>query len=219
MSPRPKAQDREPLTRESILGTAVEIVDREGLDALTMRRLAAEFDVEAMALYYHFPNKQAILDGVVDTIVGSSVDPAMLAGSMDWRDMMRSGILGVRQALLAHPNAVPLVTTRTAKSPGAAGWAEGPLQILHGAGLRGRSLATAYHMLVSYSLGWHLFAGDASTSIWHDGVGDVSENDVPALTATLAADLADWNDGFEEGLDIVLDGIGRMIDTRNGSEA
>ena len=65
--PRPKARD--PLTRERVLRAAVDLADREGIQALTMRNLARELGAEAMSLYYHVDNKEAVLDGVVEVIM------------------------------------------------------------------------------------------------------------------------------------------------------
>ena len=67
---------REPLSRERVLAAAVALADAEGLPALTMRRLAADLGVEAMSLYYHLPGKEALLDGLVDTVVGE-IDAAV----------------------------------------------------------------------------------------------------------------------------------------------
>ena len=64
--PTSRTAQRSPLTRERVLRTAMDLADRDGLDALTMRALADELGVEAMSLYYHLPNKSAILDGVVE---------------------------------------------------------------------------------------------------------------------------------------------------------
>ena len=60
---------RKPLSRERVLVAAVALIDTHGIQALTMRRLAAELDVEAMSLYYHVPDKETLLDGVVETVV------------------------------------------------------------------------------------------------------------------------------------------------------
>ena len=69
-SPRP------PLTKERVLQAAVDLADREGLDALTMRRLGADLGVEAMSLYKHVANKEAILNGIVELVVGEIEIPS-----------------------------------------------------------------------------------------------------------------------------------------------
>ncbi len=67
IEPRPRSRD--PLTRERVLRAAVDLADRDGIDALTMRNLARELGAEAMSLYYHVANKEAVLDGVVEVIM------------------------------------------------------------------------------------------------------------------------------------------------------
>lgn len=212
MSPHPQRTGRDPLTRDEILARALAIVDAEGADALSMRRLAREFDVEAMALYYHFPNKQAILDGVVNMAVSVAAAGEPLPQSADWRVTMRAGILMVRAALLAHPNVTPLITTSAADLPSAAIWVEGPLRILYDTGLRGADLVAAYHQLVAYVFGWHLLAGERG-GIWHGGAKTPVPQDADAapLAVELADAIANWDDGFEEGLDDVIAGIDRRV--------
>lgn len=209
MAPHPMIEGRTPLTQQEILTHALAIVDSEGLGALSMRRLASELNVEAMALYYHFPNKQAILDGVVNTAVSEAAGGLELPESDDWRTVMRAGILMVRGALLAHPNVVPLVASPAAGSPASAVWVEGPLRILYDAGLRGRELVSAYHQIVAYVMGWHLLASGDKTSVWHGGPEKMPSglDNGPSLVYELGDDLGDWGDGFEDGLDFVLDGV------------
>jgi AcrR family transcriptional regulator len=220
VSPHPQFEGRDPLTREEILDRALAIVDAEGLDALSMRRLAGEFNVEAMALYYYFPNKQAILDGLVNAAVTAAADGRPLPVSDDWRVTMRAGILMVREALLAHPNVVPLVTTGASDSPSAAVWVEGPLTILHGAGLRDGALVAAYHQLVAYVFGWALLSAERD-SIWHGGTpaSRALSAEAAPVTAALGESLADWGDGFEAGLDAVIGEIDRSVGRARGRRA
>lgn len=103
-----------PLTREAIVEAALAIVDGEGLTALNMRRLGAVLQVEAMAVYRHFPNKAAILDGVVAAVLQELPDSV---DSDDWRQAFRSTFLSLRAALRRHPNALPLVASRPLASP------------------------------------------------------------------------------------------------------
>ena len=77
---------RDPLSRERVLRAALEIADKEGIDALSMRRLGEDLGVKAMSLYKHVPNKDAVLDGMVDIVVGEITLPAI---GGDWRAEMR----------------------------------------------------------------------------------------------------------------------------------
>ncbi|MBW8485948.1 TetR/AcrR family transcriptional regulator [Actinomadura parmotrematis] len=91
MPPRTDADEaterpRVPLSRRRVLRAAVAIADRDGLGALTMRRLAQELGVEAMSLYHHVASKEAVLDGVAELVLGEIVDAADGAGGPDPRD-------------------------------------------------------------------------------------------------------------------------------------
>src|SRR5687768_16340103 len=103
------ARARRPLSRARILRTALGIVDREGLDALTMRRVAAKLDVEAMSLYHHVPNKDAILDGVYDLVITKAELPK---GDVTAEHWIRGTAAAFRRLAHQHPRAVPLFTSR-----------------------------------------------------------------------------------------------------------
>lgn len=102
------------LNRDRVLRAAVALADRVGLQALSMRRLAAELDVVPMALYKHVADKEALLDAMVDTVVGE-IEPA--DPDADWRTAVRGRVLSARRALLRHPWARRALETRTAQTP------------------------------------------------------------------------------------------------------
>jgi AcrR family transcriptional regulator len=102
------------ITRELVLATALELIDRDGADALSMRRLAAALDRDPMILYRHASGKAALLDGVVETVLAQlSVDPA----DPDWAAQLRAVARQYRALALAHPNVVPLLVTRPLATP------------------------------------------------------------------------------------------------------
>ena len=107
MEPRPR------LNRERVLATAITLADSVGIDALTMRRLAQELDVVPMALYKHVANREELLDGMVDMIVGE-IEQVAFTG--DWRASARAQVLAARAALQRHEWARRVVETRTGKS-------------------------------------------------------------------------------------------------------
>src|SRR3954454_24006069 len=94
---------RDPLTRDRVLRAAVDVVDREGLGALSMRRLGQELGVEAMSLYRYVPSKADLLDGVYGAILADIVVPKKAAA--EWRKTARAYARAFRKALVAHPNA------------------------------------------------------------------------------------------------------------------
>jgi AcrR family transcriptional regulator len=108
------AERRTPLNRERVLRAAVELADREGVDGLSMRRLAAELGVVPMALYKHVANKDELLDGMIDVVV-AQIDPPRT--DTDWKTAVRERILSARRALLRHPWASRVMESRTSPTP------------------------------------------------------------------------------------------------------
>jgi len=99
------------LTRELLVATALRIADAEGLDALSMRRLGAELEVDAMAAYRHLPNKKALLSGVVEAVLGSAdvdTDP-----EDPWQEQFRQVARAYREAMVAHSPAVSRLVATT----------------------------------------------------------------------------------------------------------
>jgi AcrR family transcriptional regulator len=112
------ARPRNPLlSHERIVGAALHLVDSEGLDALSTRRLAAELGVSGPSLYHHFATKDALLDAVVDAVVGE-VRLDML-GRDPWPDALRAWARSYRAALAAHPNLVPVLAHGPGRRPNA----------------------------------------------------------------------------------------------------
>src|SRR5215207_8466343 len=105
---------RVPLSRDRVLRAAVGLADAAGVDALSMRRLAQELGVVPMALYKHVANKEEMLDGMVDAIVGEIDSPTHGA---DWKTAIRHRILSARRALLRHPWAPQVIESRTQATP------------------------------------------------------------------------------------------------------
>ncbi len=187
-----------PLSRQRIVDAALTVIDRDGLEALSMRKLGAELGVEAMALYHHFPNKDALLDAVVDTVLtpAEAYDPALA-----WPDALRWGARSLRAAADAHPGVVPLVATRPPRAPGSLAWVEGPLATLRGAGLSESATADLLHSVLAYVFGWIVMSQ-----------GSRGERALPAggvppaapVTEAMQPHMSDWNRGFAEGLDALL---------------
>ncbi len=109
-----EATRRMPLNRDRVLLAAVALADQVGIESLSMRRLAQELGVVPMALYKHVANKEELLDGMVDTIVGE-IDPPVT--DTHWKMAVRLRVLSARQALQRHPWARAVVETRTSTTP------------------------------------------------------------------------------------------------------
>jgi AcrR family transcriptional regulator len=155
------APPRAPLTRELVLGAAIDHVDKHGLNALTMRALGQDLGVEAMSIYHHVNGREDLLEGIVEQLVqGIRVPPRTQLGPADgWQAFLQHVAHAVRSLALAHPNLFPLVATR----PPAAPWLRPPLRslrlvedFLDGLLLRGMSEQRAvdtYQAFTSFLLG------------------------------------------------------------------
>ena len=207
---------------------AVALADRRGIEALTMRNLAQELGVEAMSLYYHVANKDAVLDGVVDVVVEEILDAVAVIDSPsseeDWKPVMRSRILAARQVLLRHRWASGVIESRTAVSPPIMRYFDDTLGLFRAGGFSYEVAHHAMHALGSRALGFNqeLFEpdsvdqGDEEMTAALEAMAD----QFPHLVGMLADVVHDdpdstigWCDDqteFEFGLDIILDGLDRL---------
>src|SRR5262245_3400144 len=107
------------------------LADRAGLEAVTMRRLAEELGVEAMSLYHHVPNKDAILDGMVDIVFAEIELPRM---DLDWKTALRRRMTSMRDVLVRHPWALRILESRTSPGPATLAHHDAMLACLRAAG-------------------------------------------------------------------------------------
>ncbi|PKQ19888.1 MAG: tetracycline repressor protein class H [Actinobacteria bacterium HGW-Actinobacteria-6] len=135
----------EKLTRERLIAAALTIVDRDGLDALSMRKLGAELGVDPMAAYRHLPNKEALLDGVIEAVAGSA--DIEVDTTLPWQGQLQQLIRANLKATLAHPNVLPLLAQRPLTTPGSLGLVERSFQIMVGAGIPLKQAALAINTM------------------------------------------------------------------------
>jgi AcrR family transcriptional regulator len=199
------ATRREPLSRERILQTAVAIVDREGLDALSMRRVGAELGVEAMSLYNHVGNKAALLDGVLETIL-DELPP--LAKRRAWRATLRERGRALRDVLRAHPHALPLFATRPAVTPASLEHLESALGVLREAGFSPRDALSAFQVLYALVVGHTLGAYGVSREASVPDYRALDETAFPRVReAARALSEHDAERELDLGLDALLAGL------------
>lgn len=224
-------EHRTPLNRDRVLRAAVEVADGGGIESLTMRNLAQHLGVEAMSLYYHVANKEALLDGVVEVIV-TEIREAVASDEGpdpedDWKAALRSRILTARTVLLRHRWAPEVIEKRSTMSPAIVLYYEGVLEIFHKGGFSYDLAHHALHALGSRALGFtqELFQPDGTAD---EQVGDemLAEmaNELPYLVGMLSEIAHDdpgstlgWCDDqteFEFGLDLMLDGLERVKESR-----
>jgi AcrR family transcriptional regulator len=211
-------QRRIPLTPERVLRTALELADQGGLESLSMRKLGQALGVEAMALYYHFANKERVLDGIVDLVFAEIELPEIGA---DWKTAMRRRAIAVRDALLRHRWAVGLMESRTIPGPANLRHHDAVIGCLRAAGFDMAMVATAYSLLDGYIYGFALTKMNLPFEDTSDIV-ELSESMLAPFPPGQYQNLADfitehamkpgydYGDEFEYGLDVILDGLERV---------
>ncbi|MDX6355821.1 MAG: hypothetical protein QOF98_2724, partial [Streptomyces sp.] len=201
------ARPRKPLlSRDRIVRAALALIDAEGLDALSTRRLASELGVSGPSLYNHFATKEAILDAAADTVV-AQVDLSMFGDGRDWRDALRDWARSYRAALADHPHIVPFLAVGPGLRPAGLRMADAVFGAMVAAGWP-PAQATRVGALMRYFV-----TGSALGSFAGGFVGDAEAYDpadYPHLgQAHLLADQQEKIDerAFETGLTALLDGL------------
>jgi AcrR family transcriptional regulator len=164
------------LSRDKVLSAAMRIVDEEGADALTMRRLARELGVEAMSLYNHVADKQALLEGVVELALTEQARRPPTPEA-DWRDTVAAAVNGFRRALTTHPNVLPVMIAHPPASEEASRlYLRGPLTFLIGIGFSERDAAQLFEAVFALAFG-HAMLTSAYPAIESDGLPTVDFTD------------------------------------------
>jgi len=206
------AVKRRPLSRRRILEAAVRFVDREGLEALSMRKLGSELGVEAMSLYNHVPNKGALLDGMVEVLLGELEVPPEDEG---WEKRVREAFQAFRRLAHEHPNVFPLLINRPPDTMDGVWLVEEFLRTLRGAGFDPDTALHAFRALSSYTSGYTMaeirgFAMEPAGA--RLGAVTLSPDDFPNIHE-LDAPLreVDHDAEFEFGLDLILAGLKKRL--------
>jgi AcrR family transcriptional regulator len=214
-------QPRVPLSRERVLGAAVALADAGGVDALSMRKLAQELGVVPMALYKHVTNKDELLDGMVDVVVGE-IDPP--PSGTDWKTAIRQRVLSARRALLRHPWASRVIESRTNPTPAVLGYMDSMIGIFRAGGFSIDLTHHAMHAMGSRLLGFTQELFDDTANVGPEMQADMLRelaDRYPSITELVTAITHDeasvvgqgCDDQFEFALDLMLDGLERLRDT------
>lgn len=202
------------LDRKAIVDTALELLDREGLEGLTMRKLADALKVQAPALYWHFPGKPALLDDMAEALVRDL--PHAIEASAEPRQVLRQVAVALRQALLARRDGGRLLAGTFVAGPASLSVAEIALAALLRAGFGTRTSARAIFSLLYFVLGFVIeeqaLAEQASgTGGFHPLAAKLAASateDFPHLRAVLPDLLeTDQEERFAFGIDLVLRGL------------
>jgi AcrR family transcriptional regulator len=170
------ARPRAPLSRERILSAAVALADQGGVESLSMRRIALELGVVPMALYKHVANKDEMLDGMIDVVVGE-IDPPLRGA--DWKTTVRERILSARRALLRHPWASQMIESREAPTPTVIAYMDSMIGIFRAGGFSIDLTHHAMHAMGSRLLGF-------SQELFDD-----TPEDPPEIQAIVAQQMAE----------------------------
>jgi AcrR family transcriptional regulator len=222
---------RPTLTRDQIVDAAIAILDEEGLEALSMRRLGQRLDSGATSLYWHIRNKDELLDLVLDRIIGEVVQEIGAPG--DWRQWMAATARSLRCVLLRHRAVAPIMGERPTFGPNALIALEGLLTSLRADGFADESALLAATTLVNWASGFAVFevrdpVGPAATETDRQAFLDefraftasLPVGELPTTVAllplgeTITADLQ-----FDYGLEVLIDGIETVEARRRGSAA
>lgn len=202
--------NRPALCREAIFDAALRLIDAEGVEALTMRRLAGELEVGTMSLYSHVPNKDELLDGVVGTVAGEMALPPAGPG---WRESARHMLMEFRRVCLLHPHVVPLLVNRPPTSAQGGSLMEAGFELVRGAGADEKTTARAYRLVVSYAIGFvSLETAGFFRATGPAVMSRAADPDFPR-TAEVAPYMVEWDvdEEFSAGLDVILDFLSHHI--------
>ncbi|MFO0750558.1 MAG: TetR/AcrR family transcriptional regulator C-terminal domain-containing protein [Myxococcota bacterium] len=208
---------RAPLSADKVLRTALRMVDKDGLGALSMRNLAAALKVEAMSLYNHVTNKEHILDGLVELVVSEIELPDPAAG--DWRATMRARAQSAHAVLMRHPWATMLFVSRLNIGPNMLRYVDRTIGCLREAGFSYPLADHAWNALDAYIYGFTLhklnFPLDPSeyASSAKQFLPMIPVEQFPYLNGMSQAIISGRHDGMHQlelGLELILEGLERL---------
>jgi AcrR family transcriptional regulator len=207
---------RKPLSRDRILAAALELVDEQGIDALSMRKLGQSLGYEAMSLYNHVANKDDLLDGILDLVLAEMGPPEADGGLPG----IRAAALSAHEALKRHPWAANMLMAPSRIRPARIQYMEALLAALRGAGLSAETTYHAYHVLDAHIVGFSLWV--STHGKMPDDVEDARawfDRMIPVATLPYLHEhgLQHLDEGplhdvsaFEYGLDLLLESLERQ---------
>ncbi len=199
------------LSRERIAAAAMALVDRDGLAALSTRRLGDELGCEAMSIYHHFPSKAHLMDALIDLMLAEArVD---MEPQWDWRERLRRAAHGFRAMALKHPAFFPFFAVHRLNTQAGVAYIDGIIGILRDAGFSDREAAT-YFREIGYYLTGAALDETAGYAKGPSSAEPVSNEAIAAQFKNLAAaapyfQQSHFQATFETGLEILLGGIER----------
>ncbi len=206
---------RTPLSADRVLHGALDLADRIGIEPFTIRKLATELDTKPMTIYHHVPNKEAIIDGIVDMVFAEIELPP---DDRPWKEAIRIRCSSARAVLARHPWAPPLMESRTNPGPATLRHHDAVLRCFRQGGLSLPLTAHAYAVVDSFVYGFAMqeanlpfHGGEEIGSLADDIIASLPADELPHLTEFTAEHVLrpgySFGTSFEFGLDLLLDGI------------
>jgi AcrR family transcriptional regulator len=219
-SGRRVAPARPELSRDVILDAAEALIDREGDQALTFRRLGAELGADPTAAYRHFKNKDELLLALGDRLLGDALGAGTGSGADDWRTAFRDTARALRDTLVRHPNLAALVSVRITQGDHEAHGIERGLAALVPTGLPMREIVGIQRAFADTVLAWSAFSAsylnlsaDARArdeAAWATTYSQLSPDEYPHIHAARPY-LEEFEDAFDIAIELLLDGIDARI--------
>ncbi len=216
-----KKKSRKRLSRAGVLDAAIALADERGIEEVTMRKLAKKLGVEAMSLYNHVANKNDLLDEMID-VVFSEIEPPAAGG--DWKAELRNRAVSTREALLRHPWAVGEMEGRANHGPSNLKVHDAVLGCLRAAGFSIEMTVRAMSVQDAYIYGFALQQTDMASQTPEDFAAEAQRQmadyadalaDYPNLVEVVGGYVAksgyDYEAEFLFGLDVILDGLERLL--------
>ncbi len=207
---------QQPLTRDRIIAAAVDVIERDGVTAISMRKVASELGYAVMSLYNHVPSKDALLDGVVEYVLTGIV--LKVEPDASWQDQVRAQARALRQIANAYPRCTMIVVSRPSNSPATIAPFEVALATLIGAGFDATQALSIVRVFIAYITGSMLrqvgVTPDVSTP---EELGEAVTPHDPAtfpLLTSLVGELVhrDFDAEFEFGLDMLVSAVTELHD-------
>ena len=223
-----KTSDRDtsrqvPLSRERILRAALDLADKEGIESLSMRKLAQELGVQAMSLYNYVTNKDDLLDGIVDITIGEIEVPTL---TTDWKTAMRRRANSAHKVLLRHPWSTLEIVSRVNVGLANMRYVDATLGCLREAGFSFEMADRAWNTIDSHIYGFTLqelkfpFAPTEYSQAAKDGFALIPVHEYPYLNQLTRHVIEGKYNGihdFEFGLEIILNGLDRLRENARSS--
>lgn len=202
------------LDRQNVIRTALQVLDEVGLDGLTLRKIAGKLDVQAPALYWHFKNKQELLDHMATTVLVDSIEKfGPPDDTMGWIELAETYGRGLREMLLSHRDGAKMFSGTYLTDDSVYASMERSIRVLSRAGFTPRDAVRGLNVIYCYTVGFtieeqavHPRPGERNPQYDQEARAERVE-ELPLVAETGAEVLDNFEDRFEHGLQVIIAGL------------